>query len=155
ATRRVPVMLAHGWGGVFAGGAAAAPAAAACGTGLNRLADDMVLCEEVASAPRQAAPAGRSRFGFLKRAIAGSGAKSAPVPPPPIVVLRDSLDRDDSPDDLHRLLATQSAAGAFQWLPTFEELARQADPEWLAHAAAAEKWIGDRVTGDVAERAAL
>jgi Ca-activated chloride channel family protein len=141
ATRRVPVMLASGWGELAeVAGAGCKPAT------LDRLAAPAQAAGAGGFAARTmpAAPKARSLLSRLRgRAIMGRH----PAPPPAAAadsddallagLLDESVPRDlkhradtGPTDPLHRLLATQSAAGAFELADEISAVAKSKLSDW-------------------------
>ena len=125
ATRRVPVVLAAGWGGVAGGGL------------------PMPAC---APAPSGAASFAAGRRGMLTRSLGKVAAPRARAVPPPAPAMPVAVDRVlGSPplasgiDELTRLLQTQTAAGAFAWDDDAERVAAARVDRWDEHVARIER----------------
>jgi Ca-activated chloride channel family protein len=141
-SRRVPVMLARGWGGVLTGGGGGGVSAVRRRLGkigelmLHDLAFDKAA---PASAAPPAAPAQLDLTREVDESFLSDVAPVAPLPkstgPADISFSRSSRMRDEDRDDpsvgdLTAILLTQNAAGAFRWGARATRLT-PADDRWI------------------------
>ena len=130
ATRRVPVTLAAGWGGISVAGAAPGGSFLRC------------------AAPAPVGAAKRKRGWFTGGAGGGSYRDVAPIVAPMTpalasgpTVVREEVDVDTL--EVGRVLREQSAGGEFAWSAEMERLARRRVDGWMDRWSAALARMGD------------
>ncbi len=145
ALRRVPVMLAEGWGGVMAGGAGGPPMAAPAACAAPQRAGIMAFRRRGSSRGIS------SLFGAVRKMASPSAPPPSQSMPMPMVdrdcdtrsVPLDTLNElasEQSVDPLHELLGLQSADGWFDPKPV-HEIGKRLTPDWDALLARVEKTI--------------